>query len=38
MKFKDYADFKKVHNMLENREHLTQAGLDEIRAIARTMN
>jgi len=38
MKSKDYADLKRVHSMLENRVHLTQAGLDEIRAIAGAMN
>lgn len=34
----DYADFKRVHAMLEARAHLTQEGLDEIRAIASRMN
>jgi len=29
----DYADFKRVHALLEARAHLTTAGLDEIRTI-----
>lgn len=34
----DYADFKLVHTMLDNREHLTQEGLDKIRKIAAGTN
>jgi hypothetical protein len=34
----DYADFKRVHAMLDNREHLTQEGLDLIREIAAGTN
>jgi len=34
----DYTDFKRVHTMLDNREHLTQEGLDLIRKIAAGTN
>ena len=34
----DYLDFKLVHSMLEEKLHLTQEGLDEIRIIQARMN
>jgi hypothetical protein len=34
----DYADFKRVHALLEARAHLTTTGLDEIRTIQAGMN
>lgn len=34
----DYLDFKLVHSMLEDKLHLTQKGLDDIRAIQAGMN
>jgi len=37
-KAKDYSDFKRVANLLENKVHLTQSGLDEIKSIKVLMN
>jgi len=37
-KAKDYSDFKKVANLIENKIHLTQSGLDEIARIKARMN
>ncbi|KAG0122492.1 homing endonuclease [Tuber indicum] len=37
-KAKDYSDFKKVVNLIENKVHLTQSGLDEIARIKARMN
>lgn len=34
----DYFDFKRVHTMLDNQEHLTQEGLNLIRKIAAGTN
>jgi hypothetical protein len=37
-KVKDYSDFKKVANLIENKVHLTRSGLDEIARIKANMN
>jgi len=37
-KAKDYSDFNKVANLIENKIHLTQSGLDEIDRIKARMN
>jgi len=37
-KFLDFADFSKVVSLMENKKHLTQEGLDEIKKIRDKMN
>ncbi len=37
-KFLDFADFSKVVSLMENKKHLTQEGLDEIKKIRGKMN
>ena len=37
-KFLDFADFSKVVSLMENKKHLTQEGLDEIKKIRIKMN
>jgi hypothetical protein len=37
-KFLDFADFSKVVLLMENKKHLTQEGLDEIKKIRDKMN
>lgn len=34
----DYSDFKKVANLMHNKEHLTEQGLSKIKSIKSNMN
>ena len=34
----DYSDFKKVANLMYNKEHLTEEGLSKINSIKLSMN
>ena len=38
VKLLDFNDFKKVAELIENKEHLTTEGLDQIRKIKTSMN
>jgi hypothetical protein len=37
-KYADFAKFRRIVRMMETGEHLTQAGVEEIRRVARQMN